>query len=145
MPFLTRNQNYSFQLALSGFVLVSRWECFLKPWNLTWLFSSPWQDSTLLMVSIDRVIAVTFPLRYFTYTTRYAYILNFVAYLRVLPLTFAGAFFAFPYQKKEMMAICYTDAGNDPSFYKFKTLLRLCMTLVSLALYIPILIQLQKV
>uniref|UniRef100_A0A914XA10 G-protein coupled receptors family 1 profile domain-containing protein n=1 Tax=Plectus sambesii TaxID=2011161 RepID=A0A914XA10_9BILA len=110
-----------------GFVLVSRWQCFLKSWNLIWLFTGPWQDTALLMVSIDRFIAVAFPLRYFSYSTKYAYLLNFLAY-----------------QKPEVAAICYIQSGMGDGYFQFRNMLRFCITIISLALYVPILILLQK-
>uniref|UniRef100_A0A914V669 G-protein coupled receptors family 1 profile domain-containing protein n=1 Tax=Plectus sambesii TaxID=2011161 RepID=A0A914V669_9BILA len=127
-----------------GFVLVSRWQCFTKPWNLIWLVSSPWQDTTLLMVSIDRFIAVAFPLRYFSFSTRYAYLLNLFAYLGALPPLIVGAVISYSYQKPEMAGICYTQSGMGDGYFAFRNMLRFCTNVISLALYVPILILLQK-
>uniref|UniRef100_A0A914WI51 G-protein coupled receptors family 1 profile domain-containing protein n=1 Tax=Plectus sambesii TaxID=2011161 RepID=A0A914WI51_9BILA len=127
-----------------GFVLVSRWQCSIAVWNLIWLFASPWQDTTLLMVSIDRFIAVAFPLRYFSFSTRYAYLLNFFAYVGALPQIIASVVISYSYQKPEFPAICYTQAGLSDGYFRFKLMLRFCITVISLALYVPILILLQK-
>uniref|UniRef100_A0A914UMH5 G-protein coupled receptors family 1 profile domain-containing protein n=1 Tax=Plectus sambesii TaxID=2011161 RepID=A0A914UMH5_9BILA len=128
----------------NGFELVSRWQCFLKTWNFIWLFAGTWQDTTLLMVSIDRFIAVAFPLRYFSYSTRYAYLLNFLAYVGALPPLIVGAVISYSYQKPEVAAICYFQSGMSDGNFQFRNILRFCITIVSLALYVPILILLQK-
>uniref|UniRef100_A0A914XF25 G-protein coupled receptors family 1 profile domain-containing protein n=1 Tax=Plectus sambesii TaxID=2011161 RepID=A0A914XF25_9BILA len=127
-----------------GFVLVSRWQCSMAVWNLIWLFATPWQDTTLLMVSIDRFIAVAFPLRYFSYSTKYAYLLNFFAYVGALPQISASVVISYSYQEPEFPAICYTQSGQGDGFFRFKLMLRFCITVISLALYVPILILLQK-
>ena len=126
-------------------MLVSRWQCFLKSWNLIWLFTGPWQDTALLMVSIDRFIAVAFPLRYFSYTTKYAYLLNFLAYVGALPPIIVGVVISYSYQKPEVAAICYIQSGMGDGYFQFRNMLRFCITIFSLALYVPILILLQKV
>uniref|UniRef100_A0A914VYX6 G-protein coupled receptors family 1 profile domain-containing protein n=1 Tax=Plectus sambesii TaxID=2011161 RepID=A0A914VYX6_9BILA len=128
----------------NGFVYTSRWQCFIKPWNLIWLVASPWQDATLLMVSIDRFIAVAFPMKYFSYSTRYAYLLNFLAYVGALLPVSVGVVISYGFEKPEFPAICYTQSGLSDGYYRFRTMLRFCITVISLALYVPILILLQK-
>ncbi len=65
-------RNYLISIGVAG-ELVSRMQCLVKPWNL---FFFIWTDYLLhiypFVISIDRYISIKFPLRYYTFTTKYA-------------------------------------------------------------------------
>ena len=42
-------------------------------WNLSWIWSYSLTGAMLLVVTIDRLIAVYLPLKYFKFTTAYAF------------------------------------------------------------------------
>ncbi|VDN50455.1 unnamed protein product [Dracunculus medinensis] len=45
----------------------SRRECLFMPWNLIYLWSEPLSAIILMIISIDRLIALSFPLQYHKY------------------------------------------------------------------------------
>ena len=42
----------------------SRWDCMLKPWNLLWIWTTPFEHYMLLLITLDRLLAVADPMRY---------------------------------------------------------------------------------
>uniref|UniRef100_A0A914W127 G-protein coupled receptors family 1 profile domain-containing protein n=1 Tax=Plectus sambesii TaxID=2011161 RepID=A0A914W127_9BILA len=78
----------------SGIVYVSRWECYLKPWNILFDFSELLGAYVLVMVSLDRLFAVSLRLRYFSLTTDYAWKMNAALFLFVLGNVVVGAHYS---------------------------------------------------
>jgi hypothetical protein len=130
---------------ISGFVLVSRWDCFIASWNLILLWSEPWIGTMLLVISIDRFLAVTIPMRYFTFTTNYSYSLVGISYFVAVPIAAYGAYLSYQSQNPQYAAVCYESNGMEPTYYSARTFFRIAACMASVLLYIPILIQLKRV
>lgn len=58
--------------SIAGEERSSKWDCFWSPWIVIFNWSVPASSYMLLFVSVDRFIAVFWPLTYFGLTTRYA-------------------------------------------------------------------------
>uniref|UniRef100_A0A914WFU4 G-protein coupled receptors family 1 profile domain-containing protein n=1 Tax=Plectus sambesii TaxID=2011161 RepID=A0A914WFU4_9BILA len=56
----------------NGYVLRSRWQCLMTSWNLMFIWSWPLAPIMLLMISVDRFLAVIKPFKYYKFTNRYA-------------------------------------------------------------------------
>lgn len=117
----------------------------MTAWNILFLWSSPWMDMMLLVISVDRLVAVASPLTYFTFTSRYAYALVGAGYLGAVPLVLIGVVTSYGYQKPEKFAYCSTGFAMDDQWYSMRTTLRLFITFSSVALYAPVLFLLYRV
>uniref|UniRef100_A0A914VI77 G-protein coupled receptors family 1 profile domain-containing protein n=1 Tax=Plectus sambesii TaxID=2011161 RepID=A0A914VI77_9BILA len=102
----------------NGFVLVSRWDCSLKIWNIIWLISNPLAGLMLLVISIDRLLAVSIPFRYFTFTSRYAFKLVAAVYTFVMFPALLSTYLSYQFQAPEYPAYCFTSYGMHSYYYR---------------------------
>uniref|UniRef100_A0A914URU0 G-protein coupled receptors family 1 profile domain-containing protein n=1 Tax=Plectus sambesii TaxID=2011161 RepID=A0A914URU0_9BILA len=100
-----------------GFVLKSRWHCGTRVWNISWTFANNLAGLMLLVVSIDRLIAVSFPIRYFNFTKRYACVLVGGAFAYICITATVSFSFSYQYQEPEFPAICQISSGMHDGYY----------------------------
>lgn len=128
---------------------VSRWECYLKPWNILFSFSYPLEGYILVMVSLDRLIAISAPLRYFTLTADYAWRMVGAIYLFVLANVIVGAVLCYAAPDSHVPvypSYCYYSTQSDQSaFQNYILFCRIVPPTISVLLYALVLIQLRKV
>uniref|UniRef100_A0A914WES8 G-protein coupled receptors family 1 profile domain-containing protein n=1 Tax=Plectus sambesii TaxID=2011161 RepID=A0A914WES8_9BILA len=132
----------------SGFVYVSRWECYLKPWNILFDFSDPLGAYVLVMVSLDRLFAVSLPLRYFSLTTDYAWKMNGALFFFVLSNVAVGAVLSYTMPNSHVPlfpSYCYYSEHSDhPAYQQYIVLCRIVPPTISVILYAFVLIRLRQ-
>uniref|UniRef100_A0A914WVQ1 G-protein coupled receptors family 1 profile domain-containing protein n=1 Tax=Plectus sambesii TaxID=2011161 RepID=A0A914WVQ1_9BILA len=126
-----------------GFILITRWQCLLSPWVILWAWCQPLTALMLTVVSLDRLIAVSFPLRYYTYTNRYAFALVGCAYGYVFIPFFIAAYRSYQVVVPDVPAYCLTFHGFTAADYVYFQNFLLAGTSSSVILYIPVLIKLK--
>uniref|UniRef100_A0A914VIY6 G-protein coupled receptors family 1 profile domain-containing protein n=1 Tax=Plectus sambesii TaxID=2011161 RepID=A0A914VIY6_9BILA len=123
----------------SGYVYVSRWECYLKPWNILFDFSDPLGAYVLVMVSLDRLFAVSVPLRYFSLTTDYAWKMNGALFLFVIGNVAVGAVLSYTMPDSHVPlfpSYCYYSQHSDhPAYQQYIVLCRIIPPTISVILY----------
>ena len=128
---------------------VSRWDCYLQPWNILFDFSDPLGAYVLVLVSLDRLIAVSSPLRYFTYTTTYAWRMVGGLFLFVLSNVVVGAVLSYTMVDSHIPkypSYCYYSQQSDhPVYQQYIVLCRIVPPTISVILYAIVLIQLRAV
>uniref|UniRef100_A0A914WNR7 G-protein coupled receptors family 1 profile domain-containing protein n=1 Tax=Plectus sambesii TaxID=2011161 RepID=A0A914WNR7_9BILA len=127
-----------------GFVLKSRWHCGTTVWNISWTFANNLAGLMLLVVSIDRLIAVSIPLRYFTFTKRYACILVGSAFAYICIPATVSFVLSYQYQKPEFPAICQISNGMHDGYYKYLVRFHLVTSFGSVFLYGPVIFMLKR-
>uniref|UniRef100_A0A7E4VBN7 G_PROTEIN_RECEP_F1_2 domain-containing protein n=1 Tax=Panagrellus redivivus TaxID=6233 RepID=A0A7E4VBN7_PANRE len=65
----------------------SRWDCFNVHHAFIFVTSTPLVGIISLLTCIDRLIAVTYPTKYYTFTSRYAFAVTVLAFLLTVPTT----------------------------------------------------------
>uniref|UniRef100_A0A914W7H8 G-protein coupled receptors family 1 profile domain-containing protein n=1 Tax=Plectus sambesii TaxID=2011161 RepID=A0A914W7H8_9BILA len=132
----------------SGIVYVSRWECYLKPWNILFDFSEPLGAYVLVMVSLDRLFAVSLRLRYFSLTTDYAWRMNGALFLFVLGNVVVGAVLSYTMPDSHaplFPSYCYYSQHSDhPAYQQYIVLCRIVPPTISVILYVFVLIKLKE-
>uniref|UniRef100_A0A914W2Z6 G-protein coupled receptors family 1 profile domain-containing protein n=1 Tax=Plectus sambesii TaxID=2011161 RepID=A0A914W2Z6_9BILA len=130
-----------------AFVLVSRWDCFLvTPANIIFTYSGPLTTIMELVLTIDRFIAISSPIRYYSFTNRYAFRLVGAVYAyQVIPLLVC-AYMTSKMRVADKPAYCYLSMATTPDYYKYYFLLtRIVTAVASILLYIPVAIQIRRV
>lgn len=115
--------------------LVARVSCMIKPWNIAFMWSDPLSHICLLTISIDRFIAVKFPVKYYKFTTRYAICLIGGTYLFMFINLFFGIIFSLSYTYPEVEKICFTEAAFVDAYYHYYTWLSVAGDFLSIILY----------
>uniref|UniRef100_A0A914X9W6 G-protein coupled receptors family 1 profile domain-containing protein n=1 Tax=Plectus sambesii TaxID=2011161 RepID=A0A914X9W6_9BILA len=100
-----------------AFVLKSRWHCGTTVWNICWTFANNLAGLMLLVVSIDRLLAVSFPIQYFTFTKRYACILVGSAFAYICIPATVSFVLSYQYQDSEFPAYCLIGMGMHDGYY----------------------------
>uniref|UniRef100_A0A914UL16 G-protein coupled receptors family 1 profile domain-containing protein n=1 Tax=Plectus sambesii TaxID=2011161 RepID=A0A914UL16_9BILA len=127
-----------------AFVLKSRWHCGTTVWNICWTFANNLAGLMLLVVSIDRLIAVSIPLRYFTFTKRYAWILVGSAFAYICIPATVSFVLSYQYQEPEFPAYCLVGMGMHNGYYEYFVMFHLVTSFGSVLLYGPVFFLLQK-
>uniref|UniRef100_A0A914UX85 G-protein coupled receptors family 1 profile domain-containing protein n=1 Tax=Plectus sambesii TaxID=2011161 RepID=A0A914UX85_9BILA len=128
-----------------AFVLKSRWQCAISPWSIVVTFSNSLAGIALVMLSIDRLLAVSIPFRYFKFTNRYAFCIVGAAFAYVVPPVCVSYYLSYQYQTPEFPAYCLSAMGMHPAYYSYFVMFHLVTSFVSVILYIPVLITLRRV
>jgi hypothetical protein len=132
-----------------GIVYVSRWDCYLKPWNILFDFSDPLGAYVLVLVSLDRLIAVSVPLRYFILTTTYAWRMVGALFVFVLSNVIVGAVLCYIMPDSHIPifpSYCYFSQQSDhPIYQQYIVLCRIVPPTISVILYVFVLIRLRAV
>uniref|UniRef100_A0A914XA79 G-protein coupled receptors family 1 profile domain-containing protein n=1 Tax=Plectus sambesii TaxID=2011161 RepID=A0A914XA79_9BILA len=102
----------------NAFVLKSRWHCGTTVWNIFWTFTNSLAGLMLLVISIDRLLAVSIPMRYFTFTKKYACILVGSAFAYICIPATVSFILAYQFQEPEFPAYCLTGMGMHDRYYK---------------------------
>uniref|UniRef100_A0A914VC55 G-protein coupled receptors family 1 profile domain-containing protein n=1 Tax=Plectus sambesii TaxID=2011161 RepID=A0A914VC55_9BILA len=116
--------------------LVSRLQCILTPWNLCFVWTDALCHVMLLTVSIDRFIAVKFPLKYYTFSTRYAYGIVGGTYLFIFINLAMGIGTTLKHNYPEKPKLCYTAYALSDFYYAYHTWLAVAGDMLSVLLYI---------
>lgn len=116
--------------------LVSRIRCILTPWNLCFVWTDALCHVMLLTVSIDRFIAVKFPLKYYTFSTKYAYRLVGGTYLFIFINLTVGISTTLKYDFPEKPKLCYTAYALSDFYYTYHTWLAVAGDILSVFLYV---------
>uniref|UniRef100_A0A914WMY3 G-protein coupled receptors family 1 profile domain-containing protein n=1 Tax=Plectus sambesii TaxID=2011161 RepID=A0A914WMY3_9BILA len=130
-----------------AFILVSRWDCFiLTPMNIMFVYSGPLATIMELVLTIDRLIAISSPIRYYSFTNRYAFRLVGAVYAyQVIPLLVC-AYMTSKMRVADKPAYCYVSMATTTDYYKYYYLLIKIITAVSsVLLYIPVAIKIRRV
>eukprot|EP00080_Pristionchus_pacificus_P023049 PDM83069.1 G protein-coupled receptor [Pristionchus pacificus] len=94
--------------------------------------------ASTLTITIDRVIAVTVPLKYRTFTWRYAYGLVGSA-LALVSLGFlVCVYFWFTLRPSTVSILCYTSTAYGPEIWDYMISIRQYSIVASILMYIPI-------
>uniref|UniRef100_A0A914W3F4 G-protein coupled receptors family 1 profile domain-containing protein n=1 Tax=Plectus sambesii TaxID=2011161 RepID=A0A914W3F4_9BILA len=127
-----------------AFVLTTRWRCFMTPWVLLWVWSQPTAAVMLVVISLDRMLAVSFPLRYYFFTARYAYRLVAVAYsIMFIPIIWwlVDSYKAEPIA--DVPFYCFVGHNFTPTDHPYFSKFLLFATVASVIMYIPVLLMLK--
>jgi hypothetical protein len=125
--------------------LVSRISCLLKPWNFAFMWTDPLSHIFLLTISIDRFITVKFPLKYYLFTTRYAYGLVGGTFLFMFINVLIGIIVTLPYTYPELPQICYTESAFEDIYYLYYSWLSVAADFSSIALYAAVIFLSYKI
>uniref|UniRef100_A0A914WJ63 G-protein coupled receptors family 1 profile domain-containing protein n=1 Tax=Plectus sambesii TaxID=2011161 RepID=A0A914WJ63_9BILA len=130
----------------TAFILTTRWSCFVKIWNLVYYFSMPMSSSMLTIVSIDRLYAVFYPLRYFALTSHYAVRMVFTLYALVTIGVIINAILSYSSSGELLYpTYCFTKHGEHPLFFQYYDIIvRAAMPFISVLLYIVVWARLRK-
>ena len=130
---------YRMLLRLTGtaFETVSTWYCFFMPHNFVWTIADNLMPCFLLIVSIDRLICVWKPLKYFKYTTRYSNCLAGIGYTYGMGTFLAAVSLHFFHleQNGSVKRICYYSFGHSPAFMAYSSVAKILMAIASVILY----------
>uniref|UniRef100_A0A914XBP7 Uncharacterized protein n=1 Tax=Plectus sambesii TaxID=2011161 RepID=A0A914XBP7_9BILA len=135
---------FAFLVAAVAFVLTTRWRCFMTPWVLLWVWSQPTAAVMLVVISLDRMLAVSLPLRYYFFTARYAYRLVAVAYsIMFIPIIWwlVDSYTTEPIA--EVPSYCFVGHNFTPTDHPYFSKFLLFATVASVIMYIPVLIMLK--
>uniref|UniRef100_A0A914ULR6 G-protein coupled receptors family 1 profile domain-containing protein n=1 Tax=Plectus sambesii TaxID=2011161 RepID=A0A914ULR6_9BILA len=130
--------------SFSAFVLTTRWRCFMTPWVLLWVWSQPTAAVMLVVISLDRMLAVSLPLRYYFFTARYAYRLVAVAYsIMFIPIIWwlVDSYTTEPIA--EVPSYCFVGYNFTPTDHPYFSKFLLFATVASVIMYIPVLLMLK--
>uniref|UniRef100_A0A914XCZ1 G-protein coupled receptors family 1 profile domain-containing protein n=1 Tax=Plectus sambesii TaxID=2011161 RepID=A0A914XCZ1_9BILA len=127
-----------------AFVLKSRWHCGTTVWNICWTFANNLAGLMLLVVSIDRLLAVSFPIQYFTFTKRYACILVGSAFTYICIPATVSFVLSYQYQDPEFPAYCLIGMGMHNGYYEYFVMFHLVTSFGSVLLYGPIIFMLKR-
>uniref|UniRef100_A0A914V4F8 G-protein coupled receptors family 1 profile domain-containing protein n=1 Tax=Plectus sambesii TaxID=2011161 RepID=A0A914V4F8_9BILA len=127
----------------NGFVLITRWQCLMTPWVILWGWCQPLTALMLTVVSLDRIIAVTFPLKYYGFTHRYAFTMVGCAYGYVFIPFIVMVYRSYQVTIPDVPAYCSSFHGMTAADYAYFTNFVLAATVVSVLLYIPVLLKLK--
>lgn len=130
---------------ISGYILRSRWQCLMTSWNLMFIWSWQMAPYMLLMISVDRLLAVTKPFKYYKFTNRYSTFLVAGFYSPVIPVAIACAVSSYQYQYPENPAECLIQWAYSDWYLIFLYSIRITCASTSVLLFIPILFILQRV
>uniref|UniRef100_A0A914WJ48 G-protein coupled receptors family 1 profile domain-containing protein n=1 Tax=Plectus sambesii TaxID=2011161 RepID=A0A914WJ48_9BILA len=121
----------------TAFVLITKWQCFWAPWNIIFNWALPSASYMVLLVSIDRLYAVYWPLSYFMRTTSYAWkiLLGLMVVVGVHVLV-AGTITYYSKRVPVSPSYCYPNHGVDADWYNdCISLGKLIAPLLSVLLY----------
>jgi hypothetical protein len=102
------------------------------------MWSSPLSRIYLLTISIDRFIAVKFPLKYYQFTTTYTFRLVGGTFLFLGINVFIGIIFTLPHNYNEVAQICFTETAFVTDYYHYYTWLAIACALSSIIVYAAI-------
>lgn len=105
--------------------------------NILWPFTDTVQSLMMAAVSVDRLFAVAFPLRYFFLTRRYAIWL--VVAVFVYSLLSAASAWIYPLGPNGNLSVpstCYSSSSVGYIFNQYYTNLRVIAAWISVVLYI---------
>ncbi|VDN23366.1 unnamed protein product [Gongylonema pulchrum] len=120
----------------------SRRKCMLMPWNILFSWAEPMQAVSLFMVSLDRLIALSFPLAYFKKN-------GFIEITEcILPICFwtgsvtllvmVSWYFSWQDTKPIFDPFCWTPDSQLPFFRQFFLLVVITASIGSVLLYIAV-------
>uniref|UniRef100_A0A914VV68 G-protein coupled receptors family 1 profile domain-containing protein n=1 Tax=Plectus sambesii TaxID=2011161 RepID=A0A914VV68_9BILA len=115
--------------------------CMTQLHNVLWPFTDTAQSLMMAAVSMDRLFAVAFPLRYFFLTRRYAVWL--VVMIFVYSLISAGSAWLYPLGEagnQSVPATCYSSSSVGPIFNQYYTNLRVVAAWTSVVLYVLVIL-----
>uniref|UniRef100_A0A914WAH5 G-protein coupled receptors family 1 profile domain-containing protein n=1 Tax=Plectus sambesii TaxID=2011161 RepID=A0A914WAH5_9BILA len=129
-----------------GHVLTSGWSCYTRYYNLIYVYAAPLVASMNLIVSVDRLLAIFIPFRYFAFTNRYAFRLVGFAYAyHIIPAVVGGCISYQYYQEPKQPAYCTLYMGTSTAFIDYYNYHRVGFSIVTILLYIPMMIQIKSV
>uniref|UniRef100_A0A914VGP0 G-protein coupled receptors family 1 profile domain-containing protein n=1 Tax=Plectus sambesii TaxID=2011161 RepID=A0A914VGP0_9BILA len=116
----------------------------MTPWVLMWMWAQPAASVMLVVISLDRMLAVSLPLRYYFFTARYAYRLVAVAYsVMFIPVIWwlVDSYATEPIA--EVPSYCFVGHNFVPTDYPYFQKILLIATVASVFMYIPVLLMLK--
>uniref|UniRef100_A0A914WLB8 G-protein coupled receptors family 1 profile domain-containing protein n=1 Tax=Plectus sambesii TaxID=2011161 RepID=A0A914WLB8_9BILA len=121
----------------TAFVLITKWQCFWALWNIIFNWATPFASYMLLLVNIDRLYAVYWPLSYFTQTASYGWkMLSVLTVFIAAHMLLAGTITYYAKRIPVSLSYCFTAHGVDADWYnEYIQIVRLVAPLLSAVLY----------
>uniref|UniRef100_A0A914VCV3 G-protein coupled receptors family 1 profile domain-containing protein n=1 Tax=Plectus sambesii TaxID=2011161 RepID=A0A914VCV3_9BILA len=115
--------------------LVSRRTCMFKPWNLLFIWTDPMTSIMLMVISIDRLLAVCLPIQYYKRSAKLGRWQLIAAHTFMLCSVITGWSLAYPENKPLYPSICWSSKGIHSGYFVYHTWLRIIAALMSVILY----------
>ncbi|KHN73333.1 hypothetical protein Tcan_17007 [Toxocara canis] len=115
--------------------LKSRRYCMLMPWNIIFIWIEPMTGVSMLMVSLDRLLAILFPLKYFTRSTCIQYLEVAIPSAILALLTFESWYSTFPDIAETVSSACWSKDSWQSFHDELAFTLRLASAFGGMILY----------
>uniref|UniRef100_A0A0M3HF43 G_PROTEIN_RECEP_F1_2 domain-containing protein n=1 Tax=Ascaris lumbricoides TaxID=6252 RepID=A0A0M3HF43_ASCLU len=124
--------------------LRSKKYCVLMPWNLVAFWAEPMVAICLLMVSIDRLLAVIMPIVYYKRSASLQNIQIIMWNIMMLSITSVSWYFSLMDNNQILSPFCWTSDAMFPVFNSLTLLVMIATSISSVILYVTVFILSRK-